>query len=60
MKGYRTVLFNIAAAILPVLEMSGQDLGLTGQTLAIYTLLVTGGNLVLRMFTTTPVGKKAS
>lgn len=58
MKGYRTVIFNVLAAILPVLEASGQDLGLTGQNLAYYGLAVTVGNIVLRFFTTTPVGSK--
>lgn len=58
MKGWKTVLFNIAAAILPVLEAAGTDLGLDGNNLALYTLGVTIGNLVLRFFTSTPVGKK--
>ena len=58
MKGYRTVLFNIAAAVLPVLELSGQDLGLTGNGLAYYTVAITVANLVLRSVTSTPVGKK--
>lgn len=57
MKGWKTVLFNVLAAIIPVLEVSGTDLGLEGQQLAIYGLGVTVANLVLRFFTTTPVGK---
>jgi hypothetical protein len=59
MKGYKTVLFNIGAAILPVLEVSGADLGLTDDKLAFYALGVTILNVVLRFFTSTPVGKKA-
>jgi hypothetical protein len=57
LKGYKTVLFNIVAAILPVLEASGADLGLTGQALALYGLGITIGNIVLRYLTTTPIGK---
>ena len=58
MKGWKTVLFNIGAAIIPVLEVSGADLGLEGQALAYYGLGVTIANLVLRFFTSTPVFKK--
>lgn len=58
MKGWRTVLFNIAAAVVPILETAGADLGLEGQGLAIYGLGVAVVNIVLRFFTTTPFGKK--
>ena len=57
LKGYKTVIFNIVAAIMPVLEASGADLGLTGQGLALYGLGITIGNIVLRYLTTTPIGK---
>jgi len=56
-KGYKTFIFNILAAILPVLEASGADLGLSGQALALYGLGVTIGNIVLRFLTSTPIGK---
>jgi len=58
MKGYKTVIFNILASILPVLEASGADLGLTGQNLALYGLGITVGNIILRAFTTTAIGQK--
>ncbi len=57
MKGWKTVLFNILAAIAPVLEASGADLGLTGNAAAGYALGVSIINLVLRFYTTTPVGQ---
>ena len=57
MKGFKTVIFNIVAAILPVLEVSGAELGLEGDKLALYALAVTIGNVILRFVTTTPVGK---
>lgn len=58
LKGYKTVIFNILAAIIPVLEVSGAELGLEGQGLALYGLAVTIGNIVLRFFTNTPIGQK--
>ena len=36
MKGWKTVLFNVLAAILPILEASGNDLGLHGQGLGLF------------------------
>lgn len=57
-KGYKTVIFNVLAAILPVMEAAGADLGLEGNGLALYALAVTIGNVVLRFFTTTPIGTK--
>ena len=60
MKGWRTLLFNCLAAILPVLQATGAaDLGLTGNAALLYALGVTLLNFVLRFFTTTPVGQKS-
>lgn len=58
MKGFKTVIFNVLAAIIPVLEVAGADLGLEGQGLAYYGLGVTIANLILRFVTTTPVFNK--
>lgn len=58
MKGWRTILFNVAAAILPVLQVSGTELGLSGNHLAIYAVGVNVANIVLRSITTTAIGKK--
>ncbi len=58
LKGFKTVIFNILATIMPVLEISGVELGLEGAALAYYGLAVTIINLVLRFFTDTPIGKK--
>ena len=55
--GWKTVGFNVLAAILPVLEVSGVELGLEGNALALYGLGVTVGNVILRFFTKTPVFK---
>lgn len=55
--GWKTVGFNVLAAILPVLEVSGVELGLEGNALALYGLGVVVGNTILRFFTKTPVFK---
>ena len=58
MKGYKTFIFNILAAILPVLQATGAaDLGLTGTAASLYALGVVALNLILRAFTTTPIFK---
>jgi hypothetical protein len=58
MKGFKTVGFNILAAILPVLEVSGTDLGLTGESALYYGTGVAVINMILRGITTTPIFKK--
>lgn len=57
MKGWKTVLFNLGAAILPVLSTAGSDLGLGPKALGLYALGMAVANLILRYFTTTPVGR---
>lgn len=58
MKGYKTIIFNVLAAVAPVLETAGVDLGLEGNALTAYAFGVAIVNLVLRFFTSTPVGTK--
>lgn len=58
MKGYRTLIFNIIGAILPVLETADLTNVLGLQGMALYGLALTVGNVVLRFFTTTPVTTK--
>ena len=58
MKGYRTLIFNLLAAILPIMEASGADLGLTGNAQQAYALFIVVGNVILRTYTTTPIAKK--
>ncbi len=58
MKGWRTVFFNLAAAIVPVLQVAGTDLGLHGQGLAVYALGVNAAKPLLRSGTTTPLGSR--
>lgn len=65
MKGYRTVIFNILAAIAPLLDVivflgAIPEFGqiIPTEYYPIYTLAVTLANKGLRMVTSTPVGHK--
>lgn len=58
MKGYRTLIFNALAAILPVLELLRENAVIPEQYMDEYVLLVLIGNGILRYLTDTPVGNK--
>lgn len=57
MKGWKTIVFNVLAAILPVLETADLTDVLGPQGMAIYAGAITIANIVLRAFTNTPIGK---
>ena len=62
MKGYKTIIFNALATILPVLETAGisnfiETYGTTA--VAGYVLVLTIGNAILRFFTDTKVGESS-
>lgn len=54
-KGFKTIIFNLLAAILPILEASSLTDTMNDEFTALYTAAVTGVNLYLRFKTTTPV-----
>lgn len=57
LKGFRTLLLNSAAAVVPIWQAADPAaLGLTGTQMAVYAVIIAGLNAVLRFFTTTPVG----
>lgn len=58
MKGWRTVVFNVLAAVLPVLELTELRDVLPPDWLPWYALAVAIGNVWLRSITTTPMGQK--
>tara|TARA_R110000824_G_scaffold44036_1_gene128434 strand:+ start:1356 stop:1571 length:216 start_codon:yes stop_codon:yes gene_type:complete len=58
-KGYKTVIFNLLAAIVPLMELTEMKGVVPEESLPFYVLAVALGNLYLRTVTTTPVGKKA-
>lgn len=57
LKGFRTLVINIALAIMPILEMSEMLDVLPDGFEAAYAILIALVNLYLRSITTTPVGK---
>lgn len=63
-KGYRTVAFNVVAGVVGALYGNEavqlvQSLGLTAdQAVDALVGLIVAGNVVLRFFTTTPVGQR--
>lgn len=58
LKGYKTILFNLVAAVVPILELTELKEFIPENYLPVYMLVVAVGNLFLRMVTTTPVGKR--
>ena len=58
MKGYRTLIFNLLAAIVAVLQATGAvDIGLTGNAAVIYGIAVPVANMILRSITNTSMGQ---
>jgi len=54
MKGYKTLIFNIIAALLMIAENYGVTFGLSAEIVGYIAVI---GNFVLRFFTTTSVLK---
>ena len=57
-KGWKTVTFNVLAAIVPILELTELEGIVPEEYLPFYALAVAMGNVYLRSVTTTPMGKK--
>ena len=58
LKGWKTVAFNVLAAIVPILELTEMKGIVPEEYLPFYALAVAMGNVYLRSVTTTPMGKK--
>lgn len=58
LKGWKTVTFNVLAAIVPILELTETKGIVPEEYLPFYALAVAMGNVYLRSVTTTPMGKK--
>lgn len=58
LKGYRTIILNLIAALLPLVQEFGLGDLIPQKYMIWYVLGIIALNLVLRMATTTPVGKK--
>lgn len=59
LKGYKTIVFNLLAAVVPIMELTELKAMVPGDYMPIYLLVVALGNVWLRSITTTPVGKKS-
>jgi len=57
-KGWKTVTFNVLAAVVPILELTEMKGIVPEEYLPFYALAVAMGNVYLRSVTTTPMGKK--
>jgi hypothetical protein len=55
MKGFRTVTFNVLAVVLPVLEAADFTDVLGVQGMAVYGVVMSVANIILRALTTTPI-----
>lgn len=58
LKGWKTVIFNTVALIVPVLELTEFKGLVTEHYLPFYMVIVGMGNLYLRSVTTSEMGKK--
>jgi len=59
MTGYRTLIFNFIAALLPLLEMTEMTAMVPPEYLNYYIIAVALANVGLRVITTTPVGRSS-
>ena len=59
MKGWRTILWNVANAVVPVLEIVQSTYSIPDEFLPYWLAVYVVGNVVLRLLTDTPVGRKA-
>ena len=57
-KGWKTVAFNVLAAVVPILELTELKGLVPADYLPFYALVVALGNVYLRSITTTAIGKK--
>lgn len=57
MTGYRTLVFNFLAGLLPLLEMAEITSMVPAEYLNYYIIAVALANVGLRVITTTPVGQ---
>lgn len=58
MKGWRTILFNTANAVVPAMQLADAAYALPQEWMPYWIMAFILGNVILRMMTTTPVGTK--
>ena len=57
LKGYKTIIFNVLATVVPILEITEFTAVISPEYLPFYMLSIALGNMYLRSVTTTPLGK---
>lgn len=57
MKGYRTILFNLAALVVAIASLPEVAALIPPEYMPQFMLSVAVGNMILRTVTTTPVGR---
>ena len=58
LKGWKTVIFNVVAAVVPFMEFTEFKDLVPANYLPYYVLVITLGNVYLRSITTSAIGKK--
>lgn len=56
MKGYRTIVWNVANAIVPAMEIANATYQIPDEWMPLWLFAFIAGNVVLRLVTTGPVG----
>lgn len=59
MKGYKTILWNILNAAIPVMDAANASYSIPDEWMPIWIAVYIAGNVFLRFITTGPVGSKA-
>ena len=59
LKGYRTIIWNIANAVVPAMQVVDATYKIPQEWMPYWIMVVLLGNVILRMKTDTPVGKKS-
>jgi len=58
MKGYRTIVWNVANAVILGMDAAKVGYDIPDEWMPLWLGIYTGGNIVLRLVTTGPVGKR--
>lgn len=58
LKGYRTLIWNVANSAIYAMELANTQFGVPESWMPIWMGVYILGNLLLRLYTTTPVGRR--
>lgn len=60
LNGYKTVMFNVVAIVIPLADMADVTHLLNPRDASIYGFVVAMANIILRFYTTSPIFNKVS